>query len=175
MSSFLSKVIAVPFPAGSGIPCGSLWFSLFSVPITGIIPISDPDCQEKPLPVSGSGQTVEKPCHSEPVRTLAWESPGFSNIFHVKYADFGVFGGLPHQPAGLSCNDVTLKGIPGRAGFGGKPRKPFISVYFSPFESRFSSSILLSRLLIQIPRAVPSHSETRFSPHWKKLLTACVI
>ena len=45
-------------------------------------------------------QTVEKPCHSEPVRTLAWESPEFSNIFHVKYADFGIFGGLPHQPAG---------------------------------------------------------------------------
>ena len=49
--------------------------------------------------MQSSLQTVEKPCHSEPVRTLAWESPEFSNIFHVKYADFGIFGGLPHQPA----------------------------------------------------------------------------
>jgi len=27
-------------------------------------------------------QRVKKPCHCEPVRTLAWQSPGFSNIFN---------------------------------------------------------------------------------------------
>ena len=32
---------------------------------------------KKAPPNWGGAQTVEKPCHSEPVRTLAWESPGF--------------------------------------------------------------------------------------------------
>ena len=32
-------------------------------------------------PSFDGSQRVEKLCHSEPVRTLAWESPGFSNIF----------------------------------------------------------------------------------------------
>ena len=35
--------------------------------------------------MQSSLQTVEKPCHSEPVLTLAWESPRFSIIFHRKH------------------------------------------------------------------------------------------
>ena len=33
-------------------------------------------------------QRVDKPCHSEPVFTLAWESPGFSNILNQYFVDF---------------------------------------------------------------------------------------
>ena len=47
-----------------------------------------------------SFQRVEKPCHSEPVRTLAWESPGFSNLCLLKNGMSLTFWRLPHQPAG---------------------------------------------------------------------------
>jgi len=34
----------------------------------------------------------KKRCHSEPARTLAWESPGFLNFFNQKSTFFSYFG-----------------------------------------------------------------------------------
>jgi len=39
-------------------------------------------------------QRVEKLCHSEPVRTLAWESPGFLNFLRIKLTGFPVIWGI---------------------------------------------------------------------------------
>ena len=64
--------------------------------------------KNRPGILPGRSQTVEKPCHCEPVRTLAWQSPEFSNNSLLKLRDFTSFGGShhrhslrsPHQPAG---------------------------------------------------------------------------
>ena len=42
-------------------------------------------------------QRVEKPCHCEPVRTLAWQSPRFENIFFLKLRVLLLLRRSPHQ------------------------------------------------------------------------------
>ena len=53
--------------------------------------------------VIGTGAVSKKqsaqiePCHCEPVLTLAWQSPRFSNIYVRKSWILRLSGGLPHQ------------------------------------------------------------------------------
>ena len=53
-------------------------------------------------------QCVEKLRHSEPVRTLAWESRGFLNIFSNKTAHFPSIYGIAAPVCGLVRDDVLI-------------------------------------------------------------------